>query len=169
MPTKASGYSETITYVKQQGSTWEGQCKWTAHERTITWYNPPSQQRCKNQNLKTFLCLVTKHFPSGSKVHKIFNWGTVKISYSCTTNMAMLIKCHNSCICNPAVMDDPMTERCCNCRGGKVTCPLRGECLIEGHGLQDNRYRGGPSRVLSSDNCCANTIYVKAACTLSFA
>ena len=62
---------------------------------------------------ETFLCSVTKHFPAGSKLHKIFNRGTMKISYSCTPNMATLIKCHNVCVCNPAARED--------------ACLLRGE------------------------------------------
>ena len=46
--------------------------------------------------------------------------------------MATLIKRHNARVCNPAARQDPTTQRCCNCRGGKEACPLTGECLVKG-------------------------------------
>ena len=72
---------------------------------------PPCKKGAKNKIGEKFLCLVTKHFPAGSKLHTIFIWGTVKISYSCTPNMATIIKCHNARVYNPAAREDPMTQR----------------------------------------------------------
>ena len=65
-------------------------------------------------------------------MHKIFNRGTVKISYSCTPNMATLIKRHNAHVCTLAAREELKTERHCNCRGGTEACPLEGECLTKG-------------------------------------
>ena len=39
--------------------------------------------------------------PPGSKLRKIFNPNTVKLSYSCTPNVAAIIKRHNTRVCNP--------------------------------------------------------------------
>ena len=56
----------------------------------------------------------------------------MKISYSCTPNMATLIKRHNARVCNPPARENQTTQRCCNCRGRKEACSLRGECLAKG-------------------------------------
>ena len=45
------------------------------------------------------LKLIDKHFPAGSKLHKIFNKSTVKVSYSCMPNMGTIITCHNARVC----------------------------------------------------------------------
>ena len=41
---------------------------------------------------KSFLRLITQHFPASHKYHKIFNKNTVKVSYSCMDNMERIIK-----------------------------------------------------------------------------
>ena len=73
---------------------------------------------------KTFLKLIDKHFPRSSKLHKIFNRNTIKVSYCCTENMSMIIKKHNKKIINNKAT--PTTPPC-NCRK-KTECPLNGNC-----------------------------------------
>ena len=109
---------------------------------------PPYKKDVKTKVGERFLCLITKHFPAGSKLHKIFNRHTVKISYSCRPNMATLIKRHNARVCNPAAREDPMAQRCCNCSGGKRACLLRGECLAKGvvYEASVTVEGGGPTR-----------------------
>ena len=75
---------------------------------------------------KSFLQLVDKHFPRSHKLHKIFNRNNLKVSYSCTTNMANIIKSHNQKILNEN--NGVSNERKCNCRN-KDLCPLDGACL----------------------------------------
>ena len=48
----------------------------------------------------SFLHLIDKHFPKSHKLLKIFNKNDLKVSYSCTTNMANIIKNHNRKILN---------------------------------------------------------------------
>ena len=72
----------------------------------------------------TFLKLINKHFPKKSKLNKIFNRNTVKISYSCMPNIASIIKAHNKQISTSGTGTDPIT---CNCRK-KDLCPLQGNC-----------------------------------------
>lgn len=45
----------------------------------------------------SFLKLIDNHFPKKSKLHKIFNKNTVKVSYmySCMPNIENTIKVHN--------------------------------------------------------------------------
>ena len=66
--------------------------------RHIMWYNPPY---CSSVNInlgKEFLKLVDKHFPDSHFYNKIFNRKTVKISYSCMSNVKTLIQSHNKTV-----------------------------------------------------------------------
>ena len=80
-----------------------------------------------SQNMKTnigmkFLKLITKHFPKGSSLHKLFNKNDVKVSYSCTRNMASLIKGHNTALLKAQAQEEPCI--CCV----KTDGPLKGKC-----------------------------------------
>ena len=72
---------------------------------------------------KTFLKLIEKHFLKINKSRKIFN--NVKVSYSCLSNLANLIKSRNKRILSKEETQD---QPKCNCRQ-KDTCPLEGDCL----------------------------------------
>ena len=93
--------------------------------RKIIWYNPPYNMDVNTNIGKKFLSLVRKHFNKSHQLHKIFNTNTIKISYSCTTNMKGIINQHNQKLLNKDV-DQPL--RTCNCRS-KPDCPLAGQCL----------------------------------------
>ena len=67
----------------------------------------------------------------GSKLRKVFNPNTVKLSYSCTPNVATVIKQYNHRVRNTTQANDP-AAKLCNCRGGVDVCPLEGECLTKG-------------------------------------
>ena len=72
---------------------------------------------------KKFLDLIDKHFPIHNKLHQIFNRNTVKVSYSCTGNIAQVIKSHNKRVTQPKSTVTPP----CNCRK-RDECPLDGKC-----------------------------------------
>ena len=89
------------------------------------WFNPPFNKSVSTNVAKTFLQLITKHFPRSHKLHKIFNRNTVKVSYSCMNNMSKIIKGHNK-----KVTSKPRDQRPkCNCRK-KAECPMEGNCLV---------------------------------------
>ena len=94
-------------------------------KRNIIWFNPPYNKNVKTNIGKIFLKLVDKHFPKSNKLHKIFNRNTLKVSYSCTENMAQIIKKHNKKITNTT---DKSTNPACNGRI-KTKCPLNANCL----------------------------------------
>ena len=73
---------------------------------------------------RSFLTLVSKHFPAASKLHKIFNKNSVKVSYNCLPNVAAIIRGHNTLL-SPQQEDLP-----CNCRA-KPDCPMRGKCQTQ--------------------------------------
>ena len=43
-----------------------------------------------------FFSLLNEYVPQNNKVHKIFNTNTIKLSYSCMTNMKQKIDNHNN-------------------------------------------------------------------------
>ena len=89
---KKCGHTTKLTYTppnhEQNNGRWKRQHK-------IIWFNPPFNLDVSTNVGKMFLNLIEKHFPRSSKLHKIFNKSTVKVSYSCTQNMSQIIKGHN--------------------------------------------------------------------------
>ena len=83
--------------------------------------------KCYNQSRKKFLKLTDKHFPVGSKLRKVFNRNTIKVSYSCMSSMGCIIKQHNASICETEQKDSGPPRRY-NCRTPE-RCPLNGQCL----------------------------------------
>ena len=77
---------------------------------------------------KKFLQLVSKHFPKGHKLSKIFNRNNVKVSYSCMPNVASIISTHNKKVLNNNNNNNRVITPGCNCRN-RNECPLRGNCL----------------------------------------
>ena len=94
--------------------------------RNIIWFNPP-YNKCISSNIgRNFLNLISKHFPNNSPLAKIFNKNNIKVSYSCTNNMALLIKkTHQK---NRIHQLYTTSSNQCNCRV-KSTCPLPNKCL----------------------------------------
>ena len=94
-------------------------------------FHPTLQQNIVTNIGRKFCRLVIKHFPIGSRLYKIFNPNTLKISYSCMPNIAAIIKQHNATIVRkgqPATKDDTISRKTCNCCV-KDQCPLDGACL----------------------------------------
>ena len=88
----------------------------------IIWHNPPYSPNIKTNIGKTFLNLIKKHFPKTNKL-QIFNKNTVKISYSCMSNISSIISGHNKNLLNPTV-----TQYRYNCRIIE-DCPLQNQSL----------------------------------------
>ena len=65
-------------------------------QRNIIWFNPPFSKNVKTNIVRSFLKLIDTHFPIGNKLHKIFNRNTVKVSYSCMSNVKSIITSHNT-------------------------------------------------------------------------
>ena len=85
---KKSGYTEPLIYIppRPPGRNLNGR------KRKIIWFNPPFNANVSINVAKTFLCLIDKHFLRSHKLNKICNRNMVKVSYSCTENMANIIK-----------------------------------------------------------------------------
>ena len=66
-----------------------------------------------------------KHFGKNHKYHKIFNYGNVKISYSCVDNFTNIICSQNRKVTN---LDSEANGKTCNGRN-KSNCLLDNKCL----------------------------------------
>ena len=119
---KSAGYDYDIEY---QDTLPTRQRKKT-RSRKIIWYNPPFSKNVRTNIGAHFLKLISKHFPEGNKLHKIFNKNTLKVSYSCMRNIQQIIKSHNTDVMKRANQEPK--QKTCNCRQ-PINCPLRGNCL----------------------------------------
>ena len=76
-------------------------------------FNPPFNSNIRTKVGKKCLSIVYVCFPKGSEWYPFFNRHTIKISYSCTRNIAAKIAQHNAKVlgnCKPKEMAG------CNCK-----------------------------------------------------
>lgn len=118
-----SGFIDQLTYIIPENNIEENNQK-KQRKRKIICFNPPYSINVKTNVGKTFLKLVKKHFHIGNELHKIFNKNTLKVSYSCMSNIASIISSHNRNLLNPV----KTSNYGCNCRS-KNECPLQNKCL----------------------------------------
>lgn len=78
---------------------------------------------------KCFLKLMDQHFPKSNPLHKIFNRNTLKLSYSCMTNVKSIIANHNKAQISKSSKQSDEVKIDCNCRN-KDNCPLERNCNI---------------------------------------
>ena len=102
--------------------------------RNIIWYNPPFSKSVSTNVGKTFLQIIDEEFPKGHILHKIFNRNTIKIGYSCMSNVKQNIDAHNKKTLSQHTQKTTEPARSnskdCNCRKPDE-CPLSGHCLKE--------------------------------------
>ena len=116
-----SGYTHSLKYTPSTKSNKR------SRNRKVIWFNQPYSQSVITNIGKYFLSLIDKHFPAHHKLSKVFNKNTLKISYSCTTNVGGHINLHNR-----KILHDPpqnlTNTKSCNCPRNAI-CPLDGNCL----------------------------------------
>ena len=116
-----SGYNYHLSYTELPNKIQHSRKN---RPRNILWYNPPFSTNVKTIVGKCFLSLIDQHFPSSHSLHKISNMNTLKLSYSCMTNIKTVISNHNKAQINKS---DPTSDRNCNCRNSSI-CPMDGKC-----------------------------------------
>ena len=125
---KKAGYNTSLTYTPPDNVNANNNTNAKQHKRkrNIIWFTPPYSRNVSTNVGKRFLQIVDNNFPPGSKLHRIFNRNSLKISYSCMDNMQSIINKHNKMILNKQ-QDRPAAR--CNCRV-KKDCPLPNQCTI---------------------------------------
>lgn len=103
----------------------------------VIWFTPPFGMHLQTNIAKKFFDLLDKHFPRGSKLCKIINRHTVKMSYSTTANMGENIMKINTFklrrhlkSTQPPNLSINSVVRKCNCLD-KTQCPMQNKCLTE--------------------------------------
>ena len=114
-----SGYETSISYAQTEVKTSKNR------SRNIIWFNTPFSQNAKINIGQMFLKLIKEDFQNHHCLHKILNLNTIKLSYSCMSNMSSFIKQHSRNILSSPPNSE---ERSCNFRK-KNNCPLAGSCL----------------------------------------
>ena len=118
-----SGYK---TKLKYNQDTTNQQKKRKPRFKDTFWFNPPYNLKVKSRVEKIFLSLLDKNFPRGTTWYKFFNRHTVRVSYSCTRNIAGHIGRHNIKV----TKGEELVEPGCNCTADP--CPVDGKCLTKG-------------------------------------
>jgi hypothetical protein len=90
-----------------------GLINWTFRRKVIR-FNPSHSKNLVTNIGKTFLQLIDKHFPKSSRLHKIFNRNSIKISYSRMKNVNTTISNHNTR--TRSTQPTAIKETRCNCR-----------------------------------------------------
>ena len=96
--------------------------------RNIIWFNPPYNKYISSNIGRDFLNLISKHFPNKSPLVTIFN-KNIKISYSCTNNVAqIIIKTYKKKSHPPTAHHNPTTDAIV---GSKVHAPYQINAYIQ--------------------------------------
>ena len=140
---KRSNFNIELTYEPRNNNSTNNSQRPRTRQRNVTWYNPPFSKNVKTNVARDFLRLIDKHFPPSHQLHAIFNRHTIRVSYSCMTNMKTFIQNHNKHILlqhdkqdetqNQTTNNRPATSNqtpTCNCRV-RNECPMAGKCLTK--------------------------------------
>ena len=119
-----SGYKYDLSYNETPHATPRTRRN---RQRNITWFNPPYSKNVKTNVGKRFLSLIDHHFPKSNPLHKIFNRNTLKLSYSCMSNIKTTISSHNKAEISKSSKPPEEGKSNCNCRN-KHSCPMDGNC-----------------------------------------
>ena len=128
---KQSNFNEYLTHKPPTENDHQNTTQRRNRQRNVIWFNPPYSKNVKTNVAQRFLQLIDKHFPRTNKLHKIFNRHTVRVSYSCLSNMQSFINRHNNKILNQhATQNNTNTKQTKqrNCRL-RNQCPANGNCL----------------------------------------
>ena len=98
---RKSGFTSDLVSTPKQFDHNNNNKENKKQRRTIIWFNSPFSKSVKNNIGKTFLNLIKTYFPKTNKLHKIFNKNTVKVSYSCMSNMSSILSSYNLNVNNP--------------------------------------------------------------------
>ena len=88
-------------------------------KKNVVWFNLPHHAEVKTN--------IRKHFHKQHRYKKIFSTNTIKLSYSCASNIKNLMKLYNSSIVKSSTNSNKKNYNCSN----KDNFPLHGKCLVK--------------------------------------
>ena len=119
-----AGYDGNIKFIKPPIKS-----KRKNRPRQCIWFNPPFSKTVDSNLTKMYAEIISKAFPKNHPyLNKLFNKNNMRISYSCTPNMAKIISSHNKKLLDNKP-DIPL-QSLCNCSArNKPDCPMDGQYL----------------------------------------
>ena len=120
-------YNKKLTYQQQGENIVNDKNIGKNRKRHIICFNPHYSKSLKTNIVKYFFILLSKHFPPGHRLYKIFNKNALKLRYSWMTNLKAKIDGHNKKILDST---PPPKTKLCNCLK-KENCSMRGACLTK--------------------------------------
>ena len=120
---RKAGYNDDIKFLKPQVNN-----KRKNRPRNTIWFNPPSSKSVDNNLTKIYAEIISKAFPKNHPyLNKLFNKNDMRLSYSCTPNMAKVISSHTKKLLD--IKPDVPMQKLCNCPAKrKHECPMDGKC-----------------------------------------
>ena len=106
------------------------QIKKKNRSRKVTWFNPPYSASVKSNLGNECLKWLDTAFTRSNPLHKLFTRQTVKVSYTCMSNIAKAVARHNAKILQANQQEEHQQPEC-NCRGGPASCPVEGRCQTD--------------------------------------
>ena len=91
-------------------------------QRNVTWVNPLYSKNLKTEEGSYFLSLINQHLPKSNPLYKIFNRNTLKLRYSCMSNVKTIISNHDKAEINKPSKSPDEAKCACNCRD-KILAP----------------------------------------------
>ena len=96
-----SGFTSELVYTLKQTDCSNNNEENKMRRRKIIWCHSTFSKSAKSNIGKTFLHLTKRYFLITTKLHKIFNENTVKVSYSCMSNISPMLSSINLNVINP--------------------------------------------------------------------
>ena len=122
-----TGYKHRLN-LSAQPTTVTAQPASPTEERRIFWYNSPPHSKNVATNVeRSVLKIFDEEFPKNIPIHQIFTRNTVKISYSCMSNIKQNIDRQNKSTIQYSHAW-VWSQKFCNCRKPS-DCPKNGYCL----------------------------------------
>ena len=119
---RRSNYNTVLQYSADENCDDTPSSTTRRRRRKIIWFNPPFSKNVKTNIARNFLQLIDKHFPRTSRLYKIFNRNSVKVSYSCMSNIKSVISNRNQHLLGKK--NEPEKKETCNCHMLKTNVRL---------------------------------------------
>ena len=88
--------------------------KTRCRQRKVVWFNPPYNANVHTNVGKQFMKIVNICFTKGHVLNKIFNKNTLKLSYSCMSNMKNAVDSHNKQLLTQTRKTPVTEQKTCN-------------------------------------------------------
>ena len=127
---KRSGFKKVSFAYQEKEDTANKVARKRNRKRDVVWYTPPYSKNVQTKIGGTFFYLLQKFFPKESKLHKVINKSTVKLSYSSMPSLKRIISTINSSKLNKEQNNVNGSKKALKSCNGLVLC--KNGCIVDG-------------------------------------